>query len=83
MKINVNLSAKGVKKSTVFRYKNASPNGDAQSYFLRFLNRKLRKRMTFMTKKKRMKMISVRTGLLGAMVAKNIIGNPNTIAGKF
>ena len=50
-----------------------------------FLLRKilLRNNKTFSATKKRMKMIIVKMGFTGANVAKNIIGNPSTIAGKF
>ena len=44
---------------------------------------KLLNRMMFMSVKNKMKMTMVKIGLTGARVAKNIMGNPKTMAGKF
>lgn len=54
-------------------------------YFFLFLLLKilLLKRMIFIKAKKITKMIIVRIGRTGASVAKNIMGKPNTMAGKF
>ena len=43
----------------------------------------LRKRMTFITKKKASRMPKVRYGFCGASVASSISGKPKTMAGKF
>ncbi len=48
-----------------------------------FLKILLLNRIMFRTAKKRTKIISVSSGFVIASVAKNIIGKPNTIAGKF
>ena len=55
---------------------------DPLVFFLR-LNILLLNRMIFITAKNKIKIIKVRIGFVGASTARNIIGNPNTIAGKF
>ena len=50
------------------------------NFFLKIL---LLNKITFSTVKKAMKIISVKTGRTGAKVARNMIGRPKTIAGKF
>ena len=49
-------------------------------FFLKIL---LLKRIIFITVKKITKMMSVRMGFSGASVARNIMGKPKTMAGKF
>jgi hypothetical protein len=51
------------------------------SYFF-FLKIKERKRIIFSARKNTAKMIKVKTGFLGASVARSIMGNPKTIAGR-
>ena len=48
-------------------------------FFLR--NKNERKRITFIARKKRTRIIKVKSGFLGASVARSIMGKPNTIAG--
>ena len=52
-------------------------------YLFFFLNILLRNKIKFIIAKKITKMISVIMGFTGASVAKNIIGKPKTMAGKF
>ncbi len=52
-------------------------------YFFRLLKIKLLNRMIFITMKNTVTAMSVKTGFVGARVARNIKGKPNTIAGKF
>ena len=44
---------------------------------------KLLKRIMFITAKNTTKITKVKIGFVGARVARNIMGKPNTIAGKF
>ena len=66
------LLAKSIKKTIYFL-----------SFGFLFLNILLLNKITFSIAKNNTKIISVRTGFVIARVAKNIIGKPNTIAGKF
>ena len=71
---------------SVFPHRAYSPSLSSDgslSFTAFFLNMKLRNRRIFIARKKTTRMIKVSIGLVGAILARSIIGKPKTMAGKF